>query len=118
MRPARTGLAGRQPPALLQLGDLTELELDGRLPSEDVDQDFELRTVDVDLRDRTVEVGERAGDDAHLLAFLELDPRPGLLLDHRPFGLHDAEDVLDLLAGERGGPRPARADEAGDTGRV
>ena len=74
----------RRPCSRLELGDLAELELDRGLPTEDVDEHLELRAVDVDLGDRTVEVGERAGDDADLLALLELDARPHLLLDRRP----------------------------------
>ena len=58
---------------VLQLGDLAELELDRGLAAEDVHEHLELRAVDVDLGDRAVEVGERAGDDPHLLAHLELE---------------------------------------------
>src|SRR5689334_309062 len=86
----------------LELGDLAELELDRRLATEDVDEHLQLGAVDVDFGDRTVEVRERAGDDAHLLALLELHARPDLLLGHRTLGLGDAEDVLDLFAPERG----------------
>ena len=68
----------------LELGDLAELELDRGLSTEDVDQHLELRAVDVDLGDRAVEVGERAGDHSHLLAFLELDARAHLLLGAGP----------------------------------
>src|SRR5262252_1348979 len=67
-------------PCRLQLRDLAELELDRGLAPEDVDQHLELRTVDVDLADRAVEVGEGPGDDPHLLPDLELEPRPRLLL--------------------------------------
>src|SRR5438105_8714260 len=105
-------------PGELELGDLAELELDGRLPPEDVDEHLEFRLVDVDLADGAVEVGERAGDDADLLADVELEPGPGLLaLAGRALLLLDAEDGLDLLAGERRG-LGAAADEPGDPGRV
>src|ERR1700689_175883 len=43
----------------LQLGDLAELELDRRLPAEDVDQHLELELVFVDFGDLAREVGER-----------------------------------------------------------
>src|SRR5690242_4783772 len=103
---------------LLELGDLTELELDRRLPAEDVDEHLELRLVDVDLADGAVEVGEGAGDDAHLLADVELQPRPGLLaLAGDALLLLDAEDGLDLLAGERR-RLGAAPDEAGHAGGV
>src|SRR5579885_3072926 len=49
----------------LELGDVAELELDRRLAAEDVDEHLELRTVDVDLGDDAVEVGERSGDHTH-----------------------------------------------------
>src|SRR4029077_174767 len=80
---------------------------------------LELRTVDVDLADQTVEVCERARDDTHLLAGFVLEARPHLLLDLYAalFLLAGAEDVLDLLAREGRGLRAA-ADESGDAGRV
>src|SRR5712691_9662493 len=96
----------------LQLRDLAELELDGRLPTEDVHEHRELRAGDVDVGDRAVEVGERARDHTHLLALLELEPRPHLLLHARLF-LADTEHVLDFLARQRCGPC-AVTDEAGD----
>src|SRR3954463_11719753 len=46
-------------PLFLELGDVAELELDRRLATEDVHEHLELRAVDVDLADQTVEVGER-----------------------------------------------------------
>src|SRR5712671_47387 len=58
---------------LLQLGDVAEFELYGRLATEDVHEHLELRAVYVDLADHTVEVGERTGDDPHLLAHLVLE---------------------------------------------
>src|SRR3954468_11527 len=42
-------------PGELQLCDLAELELDGGLAAEDVDEDLELHLVLVDLRDRAGE---------------------------------------------------------------
>src|SRR5581483_7736248 len=105
-------------PASLELGDLAELELDRRLPAEDVDEHLELRLVDVDLADGAVEVGEGAGDDPDLLADVELQPRPGLLaLAGDALLLLDAEDGLDLLSGERRG-LGAAPDEAGHPGGV
>src|SRR5437764_7607397 len=44
--------------------DLVEPELDRCLPVEDVDEDFQLALIQVDLADRAVEVRERPGDDA------------------------------------------------------
>src|SRR5215831_7718193 len=41
-------------PCALQLGDVAELELDRRLPAEDVDEHLELRAIDVDLADEPV----------------------------------------------------------------
>src|SRR5204863_9921446 len=103
---------------LLQLGDVAELELDGGLATEDVHEDLELRAIDVDLADHTVEVGERARDDPHLLPDLVLETGADLLLDRRALFLHaGAEDVLDLTTRERSG-LGAAADEAGHTGRV
>src|SRR5205085_1485792 len=57
-----------------------------------------------------VEVGEGTGDDPDLLADVELEPGTGLLaLPRRPALAHllDAEDRLDLLAGQRRGLGPA-----------
>src|SRR5438105_7941812 len=102
---------------LLQLRDLGELELDGRLPPEDVDQDLELELVLVDLGNRTGEVGEGPFPHSDALAFLVLQPGPGLLgCPLAGFGL-DLQDALHLFAGERSGSG-AEADEAGDAGRV
>src|SRR6516162_4260219 len=102
----------------LELRDLAELELDGRLAAEDVHEHLQLGAIDVDLGDRTVEVRERAGDDTHLLALLELHSRTDLLLCDRALGLGDAEDVLDLFASEWGRLGTARPDEARDSGGV
>src|SRR2546423_6456818 len=100
---------------LLQLGDLAELELDGRLPSEDVDQDLELELVIVDLGDLAGEIGERPSPDPHALPDLVLQAGPRLLLGLGALDL-DLEDALDLLAGEGRGLGP-QADEARDAGR-
>src|SRR5215211_4188802 len=54
----------RLPLHLSELRDLAELELDWCLTSEDVHEHRELRTGDVDVGDRAVEVGERSGNDA------------------------------------------------------
>src|SRR5688572_19367532 len=59
--------------SLLQLGDFGELELDGRLPPEDVHEHLELELVLVDLDDLAGEVGERAFLDPHGLAHLVLE---------------------------------------------
>src|SRR5450432_591264 len=67
-------------PLVSELGHLAELELDRSLPAEDVHEHLELRPIEVDLADRAVEVGERSGGDAHLLAFIERETRPRLLL--------------------------------------
>src|SRR5207249_8525393 len=86
------------PPTLLCLGHLVEGQLDRRLPVEDVDQDLQLRLLDVDLRDGAGEVGEGSGDDPDHVALLPLQPEGrldlGLLLD--------GQDLLDLPPGERG----------------
>src|SRR3546814_6943281 len=58
---------------LLELGDLGELELDGRLTPEDVDEDLELELVIVDLDDLAGEVGEGAFLDPDGLAHLVLE---------------------------------------------
>src|SRR5712671_4740393 len=63
----------------LQLCYVAEFELDWGLAAEDVHEHLELRAVDVDLADHTVEVGERPRDHAHLLAHLVLEPRSRLL---------------------------------------
>src|SRR5579883_272604 len=60
---------------LLHLG---EVELDRRGASEDRDLDAELLLVGLDLLDRAREVGERAVDDADLVARLERHARLGL----------------------------------------
>src|SRR5205814_5444544 len=84
----------------LHLRHLAELDLYGGFPAEDVHEDGELRPGDVDVGDRAVEVGERTGGDAHLLAGLELEARTHLLLLAR-LDLAHPEDGLDLLAQER-----------------
>src|SRR5204863_3371573 len=100
----------------LQLRDLAELELDRCLTSEDVHEHRELRTGDVDVGDRAVEVGERSGNDAYLLADIELEARAHLALLPGLF-LADPEDRLHLFARQRRWARRV-ADERGDTRRV
>src|SRR3546814_20005444 len=58
---------------LLELGNLGELELDGRLAAEDVDEDLELELVLVDLDDLAGEVGEGAFLEPDGLAYLVLE---------------------------------------------
>src|SRR5262249_45177630 len=104
--------------SFLQLGDVAELELDGRLTSEDVDEHLELRAIDVDLGDHTVEVCERPGDHTHLLAHFVLEARAHFLFALRALFLHTrTENVFHLAARQRSGLRAA-PDEAGDTRRV
>src|SRR5262245_39285977 len=74
--------------SFLELCDVAEVELDRCLASEDVHEHLELRAVDIDLADHAVEVGERPGDDPHLLTDLVLEPRPHLLLGGRALLLH------------------------------
>src|SRR4029079_12645575 len=67
--PAVQTAATRRPPAVgLDLRHLVEGQLDRCLRVEDVDQHLELGLVGVDLADRAVEVGERAGRDANHVA--------------------------------------------------
>src|SRR6202165_2465883 len=84
-------------PLLVHLLDLQEVELDGRLAAEHVDQHLELALLRVDLVDLAVEVGERPVDDPNRLADGELDPDLGRLLLHL---LLDGPDLL-LLKGHR-----------------
>src|SRR5438270_5929423 len=86
---------GPSPSAVLELGDLAELELDGRLPPEDVDEHLELELVFVDLGDLAREVGEGPLADPHALAHLVLQAGSALLLRFEALDL-DLEDVLDL----------------------
>src|SRR5438309_7547272 len=97
------------------LRHLVEGELDRRFPVEDVHQHFELGLLYVDLGDGPLEVGERARDDPHGVAFLPLQPVFGLLLG---LGL-DGKDLLDLAGRERRGLGPGAArHEPGDTWSV
>src|ERR671925_559166 len=52
----------------------------GGVPFEDVHQHLQLGLLHVDLGDRPLEVGERAGDDPDHVALLPLQPVLGLLL--------------------------------------
>src|ERR1700757_1597965 len=58
---------------LVDFLDLEQVQLDGRLAPEHVDEHLELALLGVDLVDLAVEVGERPVDHAHGLAHLELD---------------------------------------------
>src|SRR5262249_33453258 len=69
-RVRRTAGAVRVGRCFLQFGHLAELQFDGGFPAEDVHEHGELRTGDVDVGDRAVEVGERSRGDPHLLAHL------------------------------------------------
>src|SRR5690606_4603172 len=60
-----------------ELGDLRELELDRRLPAEDVDQHLEPELVLVDLDDLAGEVGEGPLLDPDRVAQLVLQPGLG-----------------------------------------
>src|SRR5919106_4461598 len=91
----------------LELLDLQEVELDGRLAAEDADEHLDLVPLRVDLVDGTDELGERAVLDAHALALLVLDLELGRLDPHL------LEDLLDLGLVERERP-VAGSDEAGD----
>src|SRR5205809_7305800 len=83
-----------------ELRHLAEVELDGSLAAEDVDEHLELHLVLVDLGDLAREVGERPLAHAHRLARLVLEARPRLLRPFPALGL-DLQDALDLLARER-----------------
>src|SRR6266568_7536825 len=96
---------------LAHLLDLKQVELDGRLAPEHVDEHFELALLWVDLVDLAVEVGERTVDHPHGLADRELDA------DLRRLLLHLLLDRPDLFLLQRDGA-VRRADEARDAGRV
>src|SRR5918999_1952854 len=99
----------------LDLGHLVEAQLDRGLPVEDVDHHSELGLVHVYVADRSVEVGERAGDDPDHVTLLELEAEGrflGLLLLHR-------QDLLHLPTRQRGRLLPGAAGhEPGDPGGV
>src|SRR5256885_15043079 len=80
LRTARTFFLPIGP--LVHLLDLEQVELDGRLASEHVDEHLELALLGVDLVDLAVEVGEGSIDHAHRLADLELDADLRRLLLH------------------------------------
>src|ERR1700704_5300612 len=76
----RLAMGGRTPcKAGLQLGDLGELEFDGRFPPEDVTQDLELELVLVDLGDGTGEIGEGPFLDPNRLSDLVFETGTALL---------------------------------------
>src|SRR3712207_9239944 len=79
-----------------QLLDLQEVELDRRLAAEEGDEHLDLALLLVDLVDHALEVGERAVDDAHRLAYPQRD------LDPRRLGLHLLDDRLHLGLAQRG----------------
>src|SRR5579859_3914283 len=89
-----------KPPKGLELGHLGELQLHGRLPTEDVDEHLELELVLVDLGDGPGEVGERPFLDAHALADLVLQAGPALLGGFLAWG-RDLQERLDLFARQR-----------------
>src|ERR1700722_18083050 len=99
-----------------ELGDLAELELDGRLTPEDVHENLELGLVFVDLGDLAREVGERTFFDPHGLALFVLETRTGLLRGLDPLDL-DLKYSLHRAPRRREGLGPG-TDEAGDAGRV
>src|SRR2546426_1250649 len=74
--PAQAGGSTR---AWLELGDLGELQLDGGLPAEQVEEHLDLELVLVDLDDLAVELGEGPFLDPHGLAHLVLEARLGAL---------------------------------------
>src|SRR5919108_3487259 len=95
----------------LELLDLQEVELDGRLAAEDGHEHLDLVALRVDLVDGTDELRERAVLDAHALALRVLD------LELRRLDPHLLEDLLDLGLVERR-RAVAHADEARDARRV
>src|SRR5450755_496601 len=103
----------------LDLGDLTEGELDRSLPAEDRDQDLELLLIWVDLADARRQRRKRAVGNRDRLADLEVDDARGgsrlrlLLLLGR--GRQEPED---LIEGQRRGLARTRPDEPGDGGGV
>src|SRR4051794_14654098 len=103
--------------AASELRHLGELELDRRLPAEDVDQHLDLELVLVDLDDLAGEVGEGAFLDPHGLALLVLEAGAALLDQGLlALGLR-LQEALHGAPGQRRG-LGAMADEAGDAGRV
>jgi hypothetical protein len=112
----RAAIRGSRQSPSAELGDLAELELDRRLPAEDVDQHLELELVLVDLDDLAGEVGEGTLADPHGLADLVLQaglgPGGDLLL-----GALGHQEGLDVLAGQRGRLGPL-AHEPGHARRV
>src|ERR1041385_745231 len=110
--PTRPAGVSRPPTmcGLVDLLDLEQVQLHGRLAPEHVDEHLELALLGVDLVDLAQEVGERPVHHPHALAELELDADLRLLLD-----LLEDRLELDLLQRHR---LVAGAHEAGHAGRV
>src|SRR5215813_2809793 len=98
----------RLPLAALPALHLVVLELHRREPPEDLNHDLQLAALGAHVLDHPAEVDERALDHAHLVPLLE--DRLGLRLLGAE--LHLVQDRVDLVAGQRRGPRP-RPDEPG-----
>ena len=96
---------------------MAELEFDRGFPTEDVDEDFELRTVDVDLADGAVEICKRTRGDPDLFAHFVRQAGAHLLFGGAFDRLALAQPFLDLASGQRCGLRPA-ANETGNSWRV
>src|SRR6266566_9360491 len=92
--------------SLLELFDLQEVELHGRLAAEDAHEDLHLVALGIDVVDRPDELGKGTVGDADTLALGEGDPVLGCL------DAHVAEDLLDLRLVER----DRLAADAGDIG--
>src|SRR3569832_1638502 len=102
----------REPEARQASGlfDLRELEFHRRRTTEDRDRHANLVLFVVDFLDRAVEVGERAVLDAHIFTRDEFDLVARLL---RAL-LHLAEDLRDLVLGDRRRTVLRAADETRD----
>src|SRR6188472_3456235 len=104
----RPGSIRSGPPSVfLELLDLEEVELHGRLAAEDADEHLDLVPLGVHLVDGADEFGERAVLDAHAVALRVLD------LELRRLDPHLLEDLLDLGLVEWRRP-VAHADEPRD----
>src|SRR3954452_24598037 len=94
------GAGGASHPVWLELCDLGELELDRRLPAEDVDENLQAHLVLVDLGDRAGDVGERPFPHPDALADLVQGPVASLLGRAVGAGGLDLEDALHLFTGQ------------------